>query len=96
MPTMLRLREQRLQRRPLPSKPGTRKLSLTLNKISAIGLDLKPAIGEDNLGLAWVAVQPGDPMRSRRSTTRARLHARPVDEPRHQRQGQPAATRSSA
>ena len=29
-------------------------------KIAAIGLDLKPAIGDDRMGLAWVAVKPGE------------------------------------
>jgi len=61
MPTMLRLRESGFNVAP-EVKPETRKLTLGLNKISAIGLDLKPAIGEDNLGLAWVAVQPGETM----------------------------------
>ena len=61
MPTMRSLRESGFNVAP-DTKPATRKLTLGLNKISAIGLDLKPAIGEDNLGLAWVAVQPQEPM----------------------------------
>jgi uncharacterized protein YfaS (alpha-2-macroglobulin family) len=58
---MLRLRESGFNVTP-DTKATTRKLTLGLNKISAIGFDLKPVIGEDNLGLAWVAVEPGEPM----------------------------------
>jgi len=61
MPTMLRLRESGFNVTP-GTKPVSRKLSLKLNTISALGFDLKPVIGEDNLGLAWVAVQPADAM----------------------------------
>ncbi|HEX8255286.1 MAG TPA: alpha-2-macroglobulin family protein [Thermoanaerobaculia bacterium] len=59
MPTMLRLRESGFNVAP-PGKPTTRTLTLGRDKISAIGLDLKPVIGEDNMGLAWAAVQPGE------------------------------------
>jgi uncharacterized protein YfaS (alpha-2-macroglobulin family) len=61
MPTMLRLRESGFNVTP-DSKPATRKLNLKLNKITPIGLDLKPAIGDDNLGIAWAAIQPADPV----------------------------------
>ncbi|HEY0371215.1 MAG TPA: Ig-like domain-containing protein, partial [Thermoanaerobaculia bacterium] len=61
MPTMQRLREAGFNVAP-DVQPTTRKLTLGLNKISALGFDLTPAIGADNLGIAWVAVQPGDAM----------------------------------
>jgi alpha-2-macroglobulin len=60
MPTMLRLRESGFNVTP-PGKPVTRTLNVGLNKISAIGLDLKPVLGDDNLGLAWAAIEPGQP-----------------------------------
>ncbi|HEX8619500.1 MAG TPA: alpha-2-macroglobulin family protein [Thermoanaerobaculia bacterium] len=59
MPTMLRLRESGFNVTP-PGKPSTRTLNVGRNKIAAIGLDLKPVIGDDNMGLAWAAVQPGE------------------------------------
>jgi uncharacterized protein YfaS (alpha-2-macroglobulin family) len=61
MPTMQRLRSEGFNVAP-DVKPATRKLTLGLNKISAIGFDLTPAIGSDNLGIAWVAVEPGETM----------------------------------
>jgi len=61
MPTMLRLRDSGFNVTP-DTKPTTRKLTLPLDRIAAIGLDLKPTIGEDNLGIVWAAVQPGDPI----------------------------------
>ena len=61
MPTMRKLRESGFNVAP-DAKPTTRKLTLGVNKISAIGLDLKPVLGDDNLGLAWVGVQPGETM----------------------------------
>lgn len=61
MPTMLRLRESGFNVTP-DGKPQQRKLSMPLNRITAIGLDLQSAIGEDNRGLVWAAIQPGDPM----------------------------------
>ena len=60
MPTMRRLRDANFTVAP-DTKPTTRKLTTALDKIGAIGFDLKPAIGDDNLGLAWVAVEPGEP-----------------------------------
>jgi uncharacterized protein YfaS (alpha-2-macroglobulin family) len=59
MPTMLRLRETGFNVTP-PGKPVTRTVNTGRDKIAAIGLDLEPAIGDDNLGLAWAAVQPGE------------------------------------
>jgi uncharacterized protein YfaS (alpha-2-macroglobulin family) len=61
MPTMLRLRESGFNVTP-SGKPVTRTLSTPRDKIAAVGLDLKPAIGDDNLGLAWAAIEPGDPL----------------------------------
>ncbi|HEX2835537.1 MAG TPA: alpha-2-macroglobulin family protein [Thermoanaerobaculia bacterium] len=60
MPTLVRLRET--PNTAPDTKPTTRTLKSARDKIAAIGLDLKPAIGEDNLGFAWAAVQPGEPM----------------------------------
>jgi alpha-2-macroglobulin len=59
MPTMLRLRETGFNVTP-PGKSTTRTLNTARDKIVAIGLDLKPAIGDDNLGLAWAAIEPGE------------------------------------
>ncbi len=59
MPTMLRLRESGFNVTP-EGKGETRKLTTPRDKIASLGLNLKPAIGEDNLGLAWVAVEPGE------------------------------------
>ncbi|HVR39489.1 MAG TPA: alpha-2-macroglobulin family protein [Thermoanaerobaculia bacterium] len=39
--------------------PTDRKLEAPADKIKFYGLNLKPAIGDDNLGLAWAAVEPG-------------------------------------
>jgi len=61
MPTMQRLRDGGFNAAP-DGQPSTRKLTLGINKISAIGFDLTPAIGNDNRGVAWVAVEPGDTM----------------------------------
>lgn len=60
MPTMRRLRESGFNVTPENAKPTTRQLQIARDKISAIGLDLKPVIGDDNLGLAWAAIQPGE------------------------------------
>lgn len=65
MPTMVRLRDTTNAEPDV--KPTTRTLKTARNKIAAIGLDLKPAIGDDNLGLAWAAVQAGEPMAMSRS-----------------------------
>ncbi|MDQ3283922.1 MAG: MG2 domain-containing protein, partial [Acidobacteriota bacterium] len=59
MPLMLRMRESGFNVAP-PVTPQTRKLSLPRDKISAIGLDLKPILGDDNMGLVWAAIQPGE------------------------------------
>ncbi|HEX6641929.1 MAG TPA: Ig-like domain-containing protein, partial [Thermoanaerobaculia bacterium] len=61
MPTMLKLRESGFNVTP-PGKPETRTLNVPRDKIAAIGLDLKPVIGDDNMGLAWAAIQPGAAM----------------------------------
>lgn len=59
MPVMQRMRENNFATPP-DVAPVTRKLNTPLDRIAAIGLDLKPVIGDDNRGLAWVAVQPGE------------------------------------
>ncbi|HEU4889556.1 MAG TPA: alpha-2-macroglobulin family protein [Thermoanaerobaculia bacterium] len=61
MPTMLKLRESGFNVTP-EGKGELRKLTIPRDKIAFVGLDLKPAIGADNLGLALAAIQPGDPM----------------------------------
>jgi alpha-2-macroglobulin len=61
MPTMLQLRESGFNVTP-EGKGTPRKLTVQRDKIAFVGLDLKPAIGEDNLGLAWAAIQPGEAM----------------------------------
>jgi alpha-2-macroglobulin len=59
MPTMLRLRESGFNVTP-DGKPTTRTLSIPRDRIAAIGLDLKPVLGDDNMGLAWAAIQPNE------------------------------------
>jgi uncharacterized protein YfaS (alpha-2-macroglobulin family) len=59
MPAMLKLRESGFNVTP-PGKGETRKLTIARDKIASIGLDLKPVLGDDNIGLAWAAIQPGD------------------------------------
>ena len=72
MPTLVRLRDSGFNVEP-PSTPATRTLDLPRDKISSVGLDLSPAIGSDNRGLAWAAVQPG------RAQSRSRVYdPRPV------------------
>jgi alpha-2-macroglobulin len=61
IPTMVKLRETGFNVTP-PGNGVTRKLDFPRDKTASIGLDLKPAIGEDNMGLAWAAIQPGDAM----------------------------------
>ncbi|HEX6177534.1 MAG TPA: MG2 domain-containing protein, partial [Thermoanaerobaculia bacterium] len=59
MPTMQQLRDSAFRLAPPGAKEQTRTLNLPADKISSVGIDLSPAIGTDNMGLAWVAVQPG-------------------------------------
>lgn len=61
MPLMLRLRQSGFNVTP-EGQPRTRSLTLPRDRIASIGLDLKPAIGDDNRGLAWAAIQPGAAM----------------------------------
>ncbi|HYC61606.1 MAG TPA: alpha-2-macroglobulin family protein [Thermoanaerobaculia bacterium] len=58
MPTMLKLRESGFNVTP-PGKGEARTLNTPRDRIASIGLDLKPVLGEDNMGLAWAAIQPG-------------------------------------
>ncbi len=60
LPAMQKLRENAFASEPPKTTPTTRKLNTPVDKIAAIGLDLKPAIGDDRMGLAWVAVKPGE------------------------------------
>jgi uncharacterized protein YfaS (alpha-2-macroglobulin family) len=59
MPTMLRLRESGFNVTP-PGSSVMRKLDTPRDRVSYLGLDLKKVIGDDNMGLAWAAVQPGE------------------------------------
>ena len=60
MPAMRTLRETGNAAEPPNAKPQARKLNTPLDKIASLGLDLKPAIGDDNHGLVWAAIRPGD------------------------------------
>ncbi|HEV7919643.1 MAG TPA: alpha-2-macroglobulin family protein [Thermoanaerobaculia bacterium] len=51
--------------------PTARKLTPSIDKIQSYGFNLKPALGDDNLGLVWAAVQEGEPLPK----------SRPVGEP---------------
>jgi uncharacterized protein YfaS (alpha-2-macroglobulin family) len=62
MPTMLKLNEANFKLAPPNSQSAKRTLKVATDKIQAIGLDLAPAIGSDNLGLAWAAIMPGEPI----------------------------------
>ncbi|HEX8169638.1 MAG TPA: alpha-2-macroglobulin family protein [Thermoanaerobaculia bacterium] len=57
MPTMIRMRDANNTVTP-NTTPQTRKLDTPPDRITFLGLDLKPAIGDDNRGLAWAAIQP--------------------------------------
>jgi alpha-2-macroglobulin len=59
-PAMQQLRESNFTLAPPNAKEQTRKLNTPPDKIAAVGLDLAPAIGNDNTGLAWAAIQPLD------------------------------------
>ncbi|MFP5248097.1 MAG: MG2 domain-containing protein, partial [Thermoanaerobaculia bacterium] len=61
MPTMRKLRESGFYVTP-EGAGKTRKLDIPRDRIAAVGLDLKPAIGDDNRGFAWAAIQPGEAM----------------------------------
>ena len=61
MPAMVELRNNGFTTAPPKATSQTRKLNLPADRITAIGLDLAPAIGTDDMGLAWAAVQPGEP-----------------------------------
>ncbi|HET7436545.1 MAG TPA: alpha-2-macroglobulin family protein [Thermoanaerobaculia bacterium] len=60
MPLMQKMREDNFQSVPPGVQPQTRKLNVTADKIQSYGLDLSPAIGKDNLGIAWAAVESKD------------------------------------
>ena len=61
MPTIVDLQNNGFQKTP-PSQPQDQKLSVVPDKIQAYGLDVTPAVGADNKGLVWAAVQEGDPI----------------------------------
>lgn len=58
MPILQQLRTQGFNTAPPDAKAQKRTIKVATDKIMNLGFDLKLAIGEDNLGLAWVAVQP--------------------------------------
>jgi len=61
MPILQKLRAENNASAPPPdAKPVKRTIKVASDKIMSLGFDLKPALGDDNLGLAWAAVQPGD------------------------------------
>jgi alpha-2-macroglobulin len=62
MPIMQQLRTSGFNVPPPDAKPSTRTLNLPPDQIAAVGFDLKPAIGADNRGIVWAAVEPGDEM----------------------------------
>lgn len=61
MPTSLLFEEKGYTLSP-DTKPVDRKLTPVTDKIQSFGINLKPAIGEDNQGLAWVAIEEGEPI----------------------------------
>ena len=60
MPILQRLRTEGFRVAPPNVKGTKRTINVTTDRIQALGFDLSPAIGKDNLGLAWAAVQPGE------------------------------------
>ncbi|MGZ4780232.1 MAG: MG2 domain-containing protein, partial [Thermoanaerobaculia bacterium] len=66
MPTILQLQAANFMTPP-PSPAQDRKLAVVPDKIQSFGLDVSPAVGSDNLGLAWVAVQEGEPIAQSRT-----------------------------
>jgi uncharacterized protein YfaS (alpha-2-macroglobulin family) len=60
MPTTLVFEEKGAVEPPPNVQPTERKLTPAIDKIQSYGFNLKPAIGDDNLGLVWAAVQEGD------------------------------------
>ncbi|HEX9986798.1 MAG TPA: MG2 domain-containing protein [Thermoanaerobaculia bacterium] len=62
MPTMVQLRTDGFRTAPPNAKPTVRKLTPRSDRIQSYGLDLKSALGADNMGLVWAAVKPGEPI----------------------------------
>ncbi|HKO54476.1 MAG TPA: MG2 domain-containing protein, partial [Thermoanaerobaculia bacterium] len=62
MPTTLVFEEKGAVETPPGVQPTERKLTPAVDKIQSYGFNLKPAIGDDNLGLVWAAVQEGEPL----------------------------------
>lgn len=61
MPTIVDLQTNGFTKTP-PTPPQARKLNVISDRMQAFGLDVSPAIGPDNKGLVWVAVQEGEPI----------------------------------
>ena len=79
--------------------PGTaRTLQPKADELQSYGLDLTPRAAGAATGLVWAALEDGQPIPRTRlaDTDRRQRDARPGHEPRHQREGQPARTRSSS
>ncbi|MBV9496007.1 MAG: Ig-like domain-containing protein [Acidobacteria bacterium] len=62
MPTAIAFEENGANQPPPNAKPTDRTLKPATDKIQSYGFNLKPALGEDNMGLAWAAVQEGTPI----------------------------------
>jgi alpha-2-macroglobulin len=60
MPILQQLKQNGFNTAPPDAKPQKRTIKVATDRIMNLGFDLKPAIGDDNLGLAWAAVQPGE------------------------------------
>jgi len=65
MPRLIELRNRAFAMAPA-TPPRNRKLSRIADKIQSFGLDIKPAVGEDNKGLLWAATLPGEPIEKSR------------------------------
>lgn len=60
MPLLQKMKTDGFNAAPPDAKPEKRTIKVTPDRIQYLGFDLKPALGADNLGLAWAAVQPGE------------------------------------
>ena len=59
MPTIVELQKNGFRTPPPAVKPQDRTLRAIADKTQSFGLDVSPAVGADNLGLLWAAMQPG-------------------------------------
>ncbi|HVS33628.1 MAG TPA: MG2 domain-containing protein, partial [Thermoanaerobaculia bacterium] len=68
MPTILELQRTGFRSGPPAVKPQDRTLAPVADKTQSYGLDVSSATGDDNRGLVWAAVQPGQ------AIARSRIH----------------------